>query len=210
MVATQQPLSTKQQIIRAARHVLKRDGVAALSIRAVAAAAGVNLALIHYHFHSRDGLLLAVLEDLNAELLARQRSMYARPNVSLAENWRQAVAYYRDDLESGYVRILLELAAHGYSNPAMAERVRAAVRGWQDLLHEVSTNLLARLGTDLIGADELTSIVVSFWFGMELRHLLGVSEAEGHLWRTLDVIGRLIERLERAYSTAGEARGGDN
>ena len=196
MVAPPQTLSTKQQIIRAARLVLHRDGVAALSIRAVAAEAGVNLALIHYHFHSRDGLLLAVLEDLNAELLARQRSMYSRPGVSLAENWRQVVAYYRDDLDSGYVRILLELAAHGYANPAMAERVRAAIRGWSDLLHEVIADLLQRLGTDLIGADELTSILTSFWCGMELRHLLGVSEAEGHLWRTLDVLGNLIERLE--------------
>jgi AcrR family transcriptional regulator len=200
----QQTQSTKQQILRAARHVLQRDGVAALSIRAVAAEAGVNLALIHYHFHSRDGLLLAVLEDLNVELLARQRHMYARPNVSLADNWRQAVAYYRDDLDSGYVRILLELAAHGYANPAMAERVRAAMRGWSDLVHEVIADLLGRLGTDLIGADELTSILTSFWLGMELRHLLGVSEAEGQLWRSLDAIGRLIERLELTASANGQ------
>src|SRR3954454_10469311 len=114
MVALQRPTSTKDQILRAARHVLQRDGVADLSIRAVAAEAGVNLALVHYHFHSRDGLLLAVLEDLNAELLTRQRSMYYRSDASLAAKWRQAVKYYRRDLESGYVRILLELAAHGF------------------------------------------------------------------------------------------------
>jgi AcrR family transcriptional regulator len=196
VVALERLPSTKDQIIRAARHVLQRDGVADLSIRAVAAEAGVNLALVHYHFHSRDGLLLAVLEDLNAELLARQRGLYDRPDASLSDKWRQAVDYYRRDLDSGYVRILLELAAHGYANAEMAERVRAAMRGWQDLIHDVAAETLTRLGIGVIGADELTSILVSFWYGMEMRHLLGVPEAEGHLWRTLETIGKLIEQLE--------------
>src|SRR5450755_4550194 len=197
MVAIERRPSTKDQILRAARQVLQRDGVAALSIRAVAAEAGVNLALIHYHFHSRDGLLLASLEQLNAELLVRQRGLYDRPEVSLSGKWRQAIAYYHQDLDSGYVRVLLELAAHGYTNPEMAERVRAAMRGWNDLLHEVIAGAFHQLRIDVIGADEMTSIVGSFWWGMELRHLLGVPEAEGHLWRTLDTIGCLIERLEQ-------------
>ncbi len=197
MVALERQPTTKDQILRAARHVVQRDGVADLSIRAVAGEAGVNLALVHYHFHSRDGLLLAVLEDLNTELLKRQRGMYYRSDTSLAAKWRQAVKYYRQDLDSGFVRILLELSAHGYANPQMAERVRAAMRGWQDLLHEVISDALPRLGIDGIGADELSSIVVSFWYGMELRHLLGTPEAEGHLWRTLETIGKLIDRLEK-------------
>jgi AcrR family transcriptional regulator len=197
VVAVERRPSTKDQILRAARLVLQRDGVAALAIRAVAAEAGVNLALVHYHFHSRDGLLLAVLEDLNTELLARQRGLYDRPSASLADQWCQAVDYYRHDLDSGYVRILLELAAHGYTNAEMAERVRAAMRGWQDLLHDVITEALQRFGIDVIGPDELTSIAVSFWYGMEMRHLLGVPESEGHLWRTLETIGKLIEQLEQ-------------
>jgi AcrR family transcriptional regulator len=197
VVATESRPSTKDQILRAARRVLHRDGVAALSIRGVAAEAGVNLALIHYHFHSRDGLLLASLEQLNAELLVRQRGLYERPEVSLSEKWAQAIAYYHQDLDSGYVRVLLELAAHGYSNTEMAERVRAAMRGWQDLLHEVISEALGRFRIDVIGPDEMTSVLASFWWGMEMRHLLGVPEAEGHLWRTLETIGRLIERLEQ-------------
>jgi AcrR family transcriptional regulator len=202
LVAVARPSSTKEQILRAARLVLQRDGVAALAIRAVASEAGVNLALVHYHFHSRDGLLLAVLEDLNTELLARQRGLYDRPDSTLAEKWQQACEFYRRDLDTGYVRILLELAAHGYANPEMAERVRATMRGWQDLIHDVVVDTLRRHDIGIIGADELTSILISFWYGMELRHLLNVTEAEGHLWRTLDTIGKLIEQLEH---TEGEA-----
>jgi AcrR family transcriptional regulator len=196
LVATDRAPSTKAQILAAARTVLQRDGVGNLAIRAVAAEAGVNLALVHYHFHSRDGLLLAVLEDLNAELLTRQRGLYSEADESLGAKWRQAVAFYRQDLDSGYVRILLELAAHGYSNPQMAEHVRAAMRGWQDLLHDVIAESLPQLGMTSISADDLASIVVSFWYGMELRHLLSVPESEGHLWRALETIGSLIDQLE--------------
>jgi hypothetical protein len=40
-------------------------------------------------------------------------------------------------------------------------------------------------------------MLVSFWYGMELRHLLGVSEEDGHLWQILDTIGGWIDRQER-------------
>jgi AcrR family transcriptional regulator len=198
MVVQPRAAATKDQILRAARAILQRDGVAALAIRAVAAEAGVNLALVHYHFGSRDGLLLAVLEHLNAELLDRQRNLYERAEGTLAAKWRQACDYYRSDLESGYVRILLELAAHGYANPPMAERVRATMRGWQDLLREVIASALPRFGVTAVTVttEDLTSMLISFWYGMEMRHLLGTPEAEGHLWRTLETIGRFIERLE--------------
>jgi hypothetical protein len=79
----------------------------------------------------------------------------------------------------------------------MAERVRAAMRGWQDLLHDVIGDALRRFAIRVIDADALTSVAVSFWYGMELRHLLGVPESEGHLWRTLESIGKLIEQLEQ-------------
>ena len=52
---------------------------------------GVNLSLIHYYFGSRDGLLLAILEQMDADLLARQRAMYGRADSSLAAKWRQAI-----------------------------------------------------------------------------------------------------------------------
>jgi len=57
--------------------------------------AQVNLSLIHYYFSSREGLLLALLERMDEELLERQRAMYGQPAVSLADKWRQAIEFYR-------------------------------------------------------------------------------------------------------------------
>jgi len=180
----------------AARAVLQRDGVAALSTRSVGAEAGVNLSLIHYYFGSRDGLLLAILEQMDADLLARQRAMYGQGETTLAEKWRQAVDFYRQDLESGYIRALMELASHGYTNAEMAERVRELMAGWRNLLAEVAAEALPRLGITAVDPSEIASMIVSFWYGMDVQHLLGVTEEEGRLWQTLDTLGRLIERLE--------------
>jgi AcrR family transcriptional regulator len=197
--------ATREDILTAARKVLNRDGSGRLSTHSVAAEASVNQSLIHYHFRTREGLLLAILEQMNAELLDRQRSLYSREDMSIAEKWQQAVDFYRVDLASGYVRTLLELAAHGYSNPAVAAQVRALFKGWRVLLTEVATQALAALKVDAVDADEVVAMVAAYWWGMETQHLLGVPEQEGHLWATTEKIGLLLGELEaRRRSPGGE------
>jgi AcrR family transcriptional regulator len=196
--------ATREDILTAARKVLNRDGSGRLSTHSVAAEAGVNQSLIHYHFQTREGLLLAVLEQMNAELLDRQRSLYSREDMSIAEKWQQAVDFYRVDLASGYVRTLLELAAHGYSNPAVAAQVRVLFNGWRVLLTEVATEALAELRVDAVEAQEVVAMVAAYWWGMETQHLLGISEQEGHLWATTDKIGRLLGELEARRRSQGQ------
>ena len=189
-------MATRERILIAARAVLLRDGAAGLSTRAVANDAGVHLSLIHYHFDSREGLLLAVLEGINQELLDRQQAMYAREDVGVAEKWRQAIAFYRQDLKSGYVRNLMELAGQGFANPRLGAAVRDLMKGWRDLLTEVAGEALPRLGLTDIPPNVVASAIVTYWYGMELQHSLGVTEEEGSLWQTMETLGRLIERLE--------------
>jgi AcrR family transcriptional regulator len=193
--------STREDILAAARTILIRDGSGRLSTHSVAAEAGVNQSLIHYHFRTREGLLEALVQQMNEDLLARQRQMYARPDMTLAEKWQRAVEFYRVDLESGYVRTLLELAAHGFSNAAVAARVRELFNGWRSLLREVIAEVLRDLRIESVTADEVTGMLTSYWWGMELQHLLDVPEEEGHLWSATETIGRLLGELERSRRT---------
>ena len=197
MAVTQRDaVATRERILSAARAVLRRDGGAQLSTRAVANEAGVHLSLIHYHFESREGLLLAVLERMNQELLGRQRAMYASEDTSLSEKWEQAIAFYRQDLRSGYVRSLMELAGQGFANPRLGAAVRDLMKSWRDLLTHVAAEALPRLGLTDIAPAEVSSAIVTYWYGMELQHSLEVAEEEGRLWQTVETLGRLIERLE--------------
>jgi AcrR family transcriptional regulator len=62
-------------LLAAGRELFPARGCAALTVREVADAAGVNLGMFHYHFKSREAFLRALLqsvyEDLYAELSAR-------------------------------------------------------------------------------------------------------------------------------------------
>lgn len=189
--------ATADRILQGAIRVLKRDGFAALSARSIAAEAGTNLALLSYYFGSKEKLLLAVFEELDEGRLERQRRMYEDPALSLSEKWRQAVAFYRRDLADGYVRILQELTAYGYSNPIIGARVRRRMAGWRDLLEDVIGRYTGELGLD---ADPrlVASAVVSFWYGVEEQHLAGVSERDGRFFELLDAVGDLLKARERA------------
>lgn len=59
--------ATREALIRAGIEVFGRAGYDAASSRALAGAAGVNQALIGYHFGSKHGLYLAVFEHVAAE-----------------------------------------------------------------------------------------------------------------------------------------------
>ena len=72
--ATTRGDATRDALIAAALRVFGRDGFHAARTRAIAEAAGVNLALIGYHFGGKGGLYLAVFEHIAAQVLLRQRA----------------------------------------------------------------------------------------------------------------------------------------
>src|SRR5437868_14231470 len=84
---------TKTRILDAAFRRLAQEGYAALSMREIARDAGVNHALINYHFGTKDQLVIDVLDEANRRLLERQQRMYAAPGGS-AQRWAQARRFY--------------------------------------------------------------------------------------------------------------------
>jgi AcrR family transcriptional regulator len=56
--------STQDRILDAAERLFAENGVGATSLRSIIAAAKVNLASVHYHFGSKDGLVEAIVHRL--------------------------------------------------------------------------------------------------------------------------------------------------
>src|SRR5512134_4057602 len=113
-------VETSTSLLEAAKKVLRQNGHSGLSTRDVAAAAGVPLSQIHYHFGSKQGLLLALFDYLNAQLLERQNAMFADTTMALSQQWDRACDYLDDDIDSGYVRVLQELIAASWADPGVA------------------------------------------------------------------------------------------
>ena len=114
------PTHTRQRILDATFRRLVSEGYAALSVREIAKDAGVNHALINYHFGSKDQLVIDVLDTVNQRLLSRQASMY-ESGGGFAQKWASARRFYEDDLASGFVRLQAELWAASLSNPGLRE-----------------------------------------------------------------------------------------
>jgi AcrR family transcriptional regulator len=187
---------TRAAILAAARACLLADGYANLSTRAVAEAADVPLSQIHYHFGSKQQLIVAVLAAENARLLDRQRTMFAG-SEPLWVQWERACDYLDEDLHSGYVRILQEMIAAGWSDPDVAAEVRRAQAGWYALLTEVAERNAERLGgLGPFTPAEVAALMGLPFFGAEAVILLGTTEAELPARSALRKVGRLIRALE--------------
>jgi AcrR family transcriptional regulator len=187
---------TAARILEAAFRRLASDGYARLSTREIAAEAGVNHALIHYYFGTKDKLLIAVLDWANQRLLDRQRHLYSRGG-GFAEKWAQARAFYEQDIASGFVRVQMELWAASLSNPDLREKFIPRILAWRQIIEAAVCDAFAYYELDLpVSPEAIASAIVSFWFGMEWEMVLGMPESDAHHRSALDAMQRLLERLD--------------
>jgi len=192
--------ATRTSILDAARSVLRERGYASLSTREVAAVAGVPLSQIHYHFGSKQGLLVVRLEYLNEQLLTRQHGMFHDQGLTLSQQWDLACDYLDEDLASGYVRVLQELWAAGWSDPEVAKVVRHTILGWVDLLARVVRHAETRLGP--IGPftpEEVATLICNTFIGAEAFLLLGLEEQGTPIRPALRRVGETIRMLEEKH-----------
>jgi AcrR family transcriptional regulator len=188
--------STREALLEAARTRLLEDGIARLSTRAVAEAAGVPLSQVHYHFGSKQQLMLDVLAAENERRLARQTAMYAEDRP-LWQRYEQACDFFEDDLDSGYVRVLQEMIAAGWSDPAIGERVRELLLGWVDLITAVARDAERALGPlGPFTAEELSALISQAFMGGESMLLLGFDRQQWPVRAALRRLGVLIRQFE--------------
>ena len=202
LVAVEELGDTKARILDAAFRRLAQEGYAALSTREIARDAGVNHALIHYHFRTKDQLVIAVLDEANRQLLERQKHMYRGPG-GFADKWAQARRFYEADFASGFVRVQAELWAASFSNPGLREKFIPRVLAWKQVVLEGVREALAALeacGVELppfATAEVIAWWISEFWLGMEFADLLGAREDRAPHRAALDAMQQLLERLDR-------------
>jgi AcrR family transcriptional regulator len=198
-------VDTRTIILEAARSRLLADGYAGLSTRKVADEAGVPLSQLHYHFGSKGRLILELLATENQQRLERQSRMYAEAKP-LWQRYEQACDFLEDDLDSGYVRVLQEMIAAGWSNQEIGDAVRELLSGWFVLLIEVAREAEQRYGPlGPFTAEELGMLVGTAFIGSEALLLLGFERPLMPIRPALRRIGVLIRELEEGSARAPEA-----
>jgi AcrR family transcriptional regulator len=200
-------VSTRGLILEAARRRLLADGYAGLSTRKVADEADVPLSQLHYHFGSKSGLIMALFEEENRRRLDRQTRMYAA-DAPLWQRYEQACDFLEDDLDSGYVRVLQEMIAAGWSNAEIGDAVRELLGGWYALLIEVARESEQKLGPlGPFTAEELATLIGNAFLGSEALLLLGFDRQIMPIRSALRRIGLLIRQLEEAQPRPERTQG---
>ncbi|CUT12776.1 Transcriptional regulator TetR family [Bradyrhizobium sp.] len=187
-------------MLEAAKKVLRQKGYAKLSTRDVAAAAGVPLSQIHYHFGSKQGMMLALFEYLNSQLLDRQNALFRDSALKLSEQWDRACDYLDEDIASGYVRVLQELMAASWGDGPVAKVVQAGIMGWMKLITDLARRAEREFGgLGPFTADEIAALVAHAFIGAESHYLLGLEKKGVPVRPALRRFGDLIRILETAH-----------
>lgn len=189
-------VTTRTTILEAARAQLLSMGYAGMSTRKVAEAAQVPLSQLHYHFGSKQRLILTLLEDENQRRVDRQARLYAQ-DTPLWKRYEQACDYLDDDLDSGYVRVLQEMIAAGWSNPELGAATRQLLHGWFDLLTEVARDAERQHGPlGPFTPEETATLIGSAFMGAEALLLLGFDRQKLPIRAALRRMSVLIRGLE--------------
>lgn len=117
---------TRDKLIDAAFRAVARDGLADTNVKSIAAEAGVNPGLLHYHFASKDAVLEAAVESATARYVAEIDALIA---ATPAERLFDAyVQFATATLEANrdLFRVRLSLGVRAMNDAGLAARLEVA------------------------------------------------------------------------------------
>ncbi|GAA5152594.1 TetR/AcrR family transcriptional regulator [Pseudonocardia eucalypti] len=196
-------MDTDRRLVAVAERLFAERGVGAVSLRAVMQAAGTNVAAVHYHFGSKQGLLDAVLRGRADQVSSGRDSLLARLSGAdvtprdLAEAFVRPVVAVLDDGGGYWVRLVGQMLATGDDGLAaiagsFAERNADFVERLERLSPGVAP---ATLHFRMVQAMHLTLHVLGD-VGRTQRLL---NHAE-HPWNADDVVSHLVDVVTAIFA----------
>lgn len=98
---------TRAKLIKAARSAFATKGYAASSMDELTAEAGLTRGALYHNFGDKKGLLQAVIDQIDAEMLARMRAKQRRAKSRWQGFLDESIAYIEMALEPEIQRIML-------------------------------------------------------------------------------------------------------
>lgn len=188
-------LETRTKLLEGALRTLTEQGIAKASARNIAAAAGVNQALVFYHFGSVDDLLAAACRHGTEQRVSRYRERLSGIG-SLAELLAFGREMHEEEREAGHVAVLGQLLAGAQTQPRLAAATAAGLALWIEEIEKVLTRVLSAspLG-EFVDAVGLARAVAASFVGMELYEGVDAAGTERAL-DSLEGLSLLVAAVE--------------
>lgn len=166
----------REQLLTAAFRVACRDGVRRMTVRAVAAEAGVSHGLVLFYFTRRDRLVRALLDWLiesTAVLhVTEDIARFPRALDRLHALLQQEMARLAHQPE--HTRLFLEYWAFGAQHPAIRARISAELERYREAFRSIMAELLRTEGGNYPGvtAEGLAAVAVSWIHGCAVQAMV--------------------------------------
>ncbi|MET9721465.1 TetR/AcrR family transcriptional regulator [Streptomyces zaomyceticus] len=195
---------TREKLLEGALRTLVEQGIAKASARAIATTAGVNQALVFYHFGSVDELLAAACRHGAEQRVARHRERL-RSVGSLSELLAFGRALHEEEREAGHVAFLGQLLAGAQAHPRLVPATAAGLDLWIAEIEQVLVRVLA--GSPLAEFTDpagLARAVGASFVGLELYEGVDPAGAEA-AFGALEQLGALMAAVEELSPVARKA-----
>ncbi len=176
--------TTKARLVAAAGELLVERGFAGITTRAISERAGVNNALVHYHFGTKAQILAeAALGLLGDDMDLPMRML--RDASSLAEGIGAVLAWIgRLDITEPTVRVLIELTIEAFNNEGVRPVVAGALTAGRE---EMAAALGSRPDIDEAAAVPLAALLAALFDGVILHRMVDAdldvaAWADGAAW----------------------------
>ncbi|MEW1751218.1 TetR/AcrR family transcriptional regulator [Streptomyces angustmyceticus] len=206
---------TRTKLLAGALQTLIEQGIAKTSARTIAATAGVNQALVFYHFGSVDELLAAACRYGAEQRVAHYRERLARVG-SLAELLELGRELHAEERAAGHVAVLAQLLAGAQTQPRLVPATAAGLSSWIEEIEGVLARVLA--GTPIaafVDVAGLSRALAAGFVGLELYEgvdpdgalaALDALEQLSGLVGVLEELGPVAQRAVRARVRRSVAR----
>jgi AcrR family transcriptional regulator len=161
----------RDEILDAAFRVAAQKGLERLTVRAVAAEAGLSPGLVFFHFETKDALLLAMLDGLTAWMLGGYDEDLSLP--------AQFVNQVRNDSNFGgqerqFLELFIEFLVFGARHPEMRKRLREALKQYRQIFNSPAQNLVQSHVQSLPNTtpESLSALATSLVIGNAVQTLL--------------------------------------
>jgi AcrR family transcriptional regulator len=200
-------VTTRDKLLRATQEVLVEEGIAHLSARTVAGRAGVNQALVFYHFGTVSELVEAAARALSDESIGYYRDRFATAG-SLSALLALGQEVHARERTTGNVAVMAQLMAGAQRDEVLARAARYALDLWRAEVEAVVRRVLAPSPlADVVDAEGLARAMSAAFIGLELYEgvdpdgataALAALERLGVLVEVVDDLGPVARRAVRA------------
>lgn len=186
---------TKAKLLRATQQVVCASGLAGSSARAIAARAGVNQALVFYHFGTVSELIEAASNTAVDGAIDHYQPALAAA-ATLSDLTSIARRLQEHEREIGNVTFMAQILSGASHDPTLARAARYATSAWAREVRAALHRVLAHNPiAGIVDINGLAHLVTAAFVGLELYADADSADAAQAV-HTLDALANVIDTLD--------------